>query len=96
MLTYKAGENAKNGYYFNRDEWTMVVAPPEGVVLPGHEGERYVKLPTVALLVAAPILGLAFVVFMPFVGLALLGKRLLHAVVRIVRGGVPVPTTRRG
>ena len=96
MFTYKAGDNVKNGYFFNRDEWTMVLAPQEGLALPGGEGERYVKLPTSALLVAAPLLGLAFVVFMPFVGLVLLGKRLVCAVVEILGVGFAAVKARRG
>lgn len=78
MRTYTAGETVKGGFYLNRNDWTMRVAPAEGEVLPGDPGTRYIALPTVAMLVAAPVLSLAFVIFLPFIGLALATRALLE------------------
>ncbi len=97
MRTYTANTNAKGGYYFNIDEWNMLVVPEEGQVLPGEPGERYIKLPTLALFVAAPLIGAAFAMFLPFIGLALVGKFAIdkagHAIkvaaMGIERMGVP-------
>jgi hypothetical protein len=74
LKTFKGGDTVRGGFYFNRAEWTMRVAPREGEVLPGGENEVYYAFPTLMLLVAAPVLGLAFAMFLPFIGLALLVK----------------------
>lgn len=72
--TYNAGTAVKGGFYLNRADWTMFVAPAEGGVLPGDPGARYTAFPTIVMLVAAPVLSLAFVVFLPFIGIALVTK----------------------
>jgi hypothetical protein len=74
LKTFKAGERVTGGFYFNAHDWTMRVAPREGEVLPGGADDRYYAFPTVMMLVAAPVLSLAFVIFLPFIGLALLTK----------------------
>jgi hypothetical protein len=74
LKTFKGGEKVSGGFYINRADWTMRVAPREGEVLPGGESARYYAFPTVMLLVAAPLLSFTFVIFLPFIGLALLGK----------------------
>jgi len=74
LKTFKGGETVKGGFYFNRADWTMRVAPPEGEVLPGDENVRYNAFPTWMLLIAAPLLSFAFVIFLPFIGVALLVK----------------------
>jgi hypothetical protein len=74
LKTFKGGDRVAGGFYVNRAEWTMRVAPREGEVLPGGEDARYYAFPTLMLLVAAPLLSFAFVIFLPFIGLALLVK----------------------
>ncbi|MGE3277789.1 MAG: hypothetical protein AB7O67_21960 [Vicinamibacterales bacterium] len=74
LRTYTAGDEVKGGFYLNRDEWTMRVAPAEGETLPGEPGTRYIALPTLAVLVAAPVLSLAFVIFLPLIGLVLMAR----------------------
>ena len=74
LKTFKGGDNVKGGFYFNRRDWTMRVAPREGEVLPGSDTEVFYGFPTLAFLVAAPLLGFAFAMFLPFIGLALIAK----------------------
>jgi hypothetical protein len=74
LKTFKGGDNVKGGFYFNRHDWTMRVAPREGEVLPGGEIAVYYRFPTLMFLVAAPLLGLMFAMFLPFIGLALIAK----------------------
>jgi hypothetical protein len=74
LKTFKGGDTVTGGFYFNRTDWTMRVAPGEGEVLPGGADARYYAFPTLMLLVAAPLLSFAFVIFLPFIGLALLVK----------------------
>ncbi len=69
MIT--AGATVEGGYYLNRDDWDVVAVSGKQGVLPGEEGDRFVKLPTLAVLGLAPLAGGLFVVFLPLVGFAL-------------------------
>lgn len=76
MLT--AGTTVPGGYYFDRDGLDLVaVAGPEGI-LPGEEGQRYVRMPTWAALLVAPVLGVACVVLIPLFAFVRLLLRLLR------------------
>ena len=70
MKTYKGAETVKGGYYFNLHGWHMEAVDGTAGTLGGGESARYIRVPLLALLVAAPLLGLAFVVLLPFLGLA--------------------------
>ena len=61
------GGNVEAGYYFNRNTWELHNANAEE---PLPEG-RYVKVPTPALFVVAPVMGALFAVFLPFIGFAM-------------------------
>jgi hypothetical protein len=50
----------------------MATLPREGGLLPGPVEHHYVKVPALLLLALAPVLGGLFVVFLPFIGFALL------------------------
>jgi hypothetical protein len=84
--TYTAGNAVKGGFYLNRQDWTMFVAPAEGAVLPGEPGATYAAFPTLVMLLAAPVLSLAFVVFLPFIGIALTARAGLTWMGRAVAG----------
>ncbi len=85
MAPRNGGTKGKGGYFWSRDEWRVVVVK-DGEALPGASDERYVKIPTTAMLLLAPVMGGLFVVFLPFVGFALvahqLGKQTLATVRR--------------
>ena len=68
MRTFNGGENVKRGYYFNLRDWRLEVIEGAGGLLaaPG----RYLRIPAVLMLGLAPILGFAFVMLIPFIGLA--------------------------
>jgi hypothetical protein len=82
MRTYTTPTRVKGGFYLNRDDWTMFVAPAEGAELPGNPGARHLRFPTVAMLVAAPVLSMAFVVFLPFIGIAMVARAGVDAAAR--------------
>jgi hypothetical protein len=77
------------------------VSCKEGL-LPGADGQRYLRVPVLAVLFLAPVLGGLFVMFMPFIGFALvfqhLGRLTISGVKRAVRGlmFVVTPTWRPG
>ena len=78
MTTRKAGEAAKAGFYFNTRTWEMSLHRTDGDALPGGEGDRHLRVPAVALLVLGPAMGFFFVIFLPFIGFALVVRELGH------------------
>ena len=48
--------------------------------LPGSDGDRFRRVPTVALLVLGPAMGFFFVIFLPFIGFALFAREIGHRV----------------
>ncbi len=81
MTKLSAGMNASRGYWFNCRTWTLHPVATEGAVLPGAEGEKYLRIPLLAAFIVAPLMGAAFLIFLPFIGFYLA----LSAVVRPVR-----------
>ena len=72
MMTKRIGGTAaKNGFYWNLRKWEMTLVPKQGGILPGDASDRYLKVPVVALLVLAPLMGAAYAMFLPFIGIAL-------------------------
>ncbi len=67
-MTLAAGTKVSNGYYFNLGNWELTHVA-QGA-LPGA-GDRYLRLPMPLVLALAPMLGLAMVMFLPFIGFAL-------------------------
>ena len=70
MTTYRGTDTVAPGLYFNLREWSFRFVEHAGT-LPGTLDTRYRRLPMVAMLAAGPLLGLAFVVFLPFIGFAM-------------------------
>jgi hypothetical protein len=73
MKRYQGGTQAPGGYYWSPRHWTVELVPEGGGVLPGA-GEPYRRIHWAAALLLAPVLGGLFVVFLPFIGFALLGQ----------------------
>ena len=78
------GTPAKSGFYWNLGKWEMTMVPKQGGLLPGDAGDKYLKVPVLALLVLAPVMGAVYAMFLPFIGFAMLftflGKKALAAV----------------
>ncbi len=66
----KGGHHAAAGTYWNLASGERVEMAVEGV-LPGDAGVRYEKAPGMVVIAAAPILGLLFAIFLPFIGIAM-------------------------
>lgn len=71
MRRFKGNQQVEPGLYFNLAQLSFKAIETKGI-LPGGETDVYRRVPVVAMLIAGPILGLAFVVFLPFVGFAML------------------------
>ncbi len=83
MAKRTGGMAAKTGFYWNLGKWELTMVPKPGGILPGDAGEKYLKVPVVALLVLAPLMGAVYAMFLPFIGFAMLftflGKKALAA-----------------
>lgn len=64
----KSGQRVERGTYWDVMSGEKIVLVRDGV-LPGTG--VYLKAPTAVVLLAAPVLGLAFALFLPFIGIAM-------------------------
>ena len=74
--TFTGAQAVEGGYYLNLREWTLEAVDGAHGTLPGDEATPNARIPLLALLVIAPLLGLAFVVLLPFLGLAVVTEQL--------------------
>lgn len=72
MKRYYGGTEAKAGFYWNPKEWEVTVLSGKGGTLPGPADTRFYRVPMLGMLVLGPIMGAAFVLFLPFIGVAML------------------------
>ena len=83
MKRYNGGTKVEGGYYFNEKSWEIVTISGKDGMLPGAAEDRFLHAPLPVLFVVAPVMGLGFAMFLPFIGFALpfyaLGKRLTGA-----------------
>ena len=97
MTTYLGTQDVDPGLYLSLKRFRMETIDTRAP-LPGVAGERYCRIPIVVMLAAAPLLGLAFVIFLPLIGFAmvawLLGNKIAELaartaaqIVRVARPG---------
>ena len=67
---HQGGDLVKFGFYWNLAEWEAQIVPAAGAELKGDDTARYIRLPLLALLVVAPLMGAAYAFFLPFIGFA--------------------------
>ena len=72
MTKYNGGDTVKAGFYWNRGAWGVELIPAAGGTLPGAAETRYLRVPWPILLVIAPVMGCAFAMFLPFIGIEML------------------------
>lgn len=75
MKRMKGGTKAQPGFYWNTKDWRIVTVEREPRPLPGGPDEAYVKVPAAGMLALAPVLGLSFVIFLPFAGFAMVARQ---------------------
>ncbi len=74
MAKYRGGDTVRRGFYASLKRWTIEMIEPEAGALAGEADEHYVRVPVPVMLVAAPFMGAAFVIFLPLIGFVLLAK----------------------
>jgi hypothetical protein len=73
MTTYRGNETVQPGFYINvRGLSFEAIEQPKA--LPGNSSAIYRRVPVAAMLAAAPLIGLAFLVFLPFIGIAMVAS----------------------
>ncbi len=87
MLTYKGGHAVGKGTYWDVVSGRRIDVVGE-TVLAGGGAATYIKAPAGVALLSMPIIGLFYVVMMPFLGLAaiasIVGARILSGVSEVV------------
>ncbi len=72
MTKHIGGNAVKAGFYWNLRKWEMVTLSGIGGTLPGSADDRYLKVPIIAFLFIAPVMGGLYAFFLPFIGFAML------------------------
>jgi hypothetical protein len=89
MLKHNGGERVGKGTYWNLGNGERVDIQDEGI-LPGNGKKTYYRMPAAAVVVAAPVLGLLYAAFLPFIGIAMLvklvGQKIGGGVMETVQG----------
>ena len=73
MLKYNGGNRVGTGTYWNLTNGERIDIRDEGI-LPGEAKKAYYRMPAAAIIVAGPVLGLIYALFLPFIGIAMLVK----------------------
>jgi hypothetical protein len=87
MTKRTGGTAAKSGFYWNLGRWELTMVPKQGGILPGGEADRYLRVPVIALLLLAPMMGAVYAFFLPFIGFALLFSFLAKKAFGLTRAG---------
>lgn len=78
MATYTGTQDVQRGFYLNTRKFAVTLVDEPGP-LPGTTADTYRRVPALLMLAAAPLLGLVYVIFLPFIGFAvvtyLLGQK---------------------
>jgi hypothetical protein len=94
MATYNGNANVGGGYYLSTRSWSVEVIGQEGGTLPGPSSARYVGVPFPLLFVVVPVIGLAFLMFLPFIGFALFGWAMVRRITgRVAEGAAGLAAT---
>ena len=86
MKRWSGGTTVEPGFYWSQKRWEIVTADEGSSVLPGGPTDIHRRIPAVAALLIAPVMGGVFAMFLPLIGFLLvlreLGARVLGAVHR--------------
>ena len=82
------GDPAEGGTYWNLKSWECVRLE-RSTELPGGPSSVFVRIPRTSILVLAPLMGFAFVVFLPTAGFVMVAGAMLRKI------GLRLPGDRR-
>ncbi len=81
--TYAGGTQVTSGYYIDARTFEFANIARDGGTLPGKADTKFLRIPTVVAMAAAPALGGLFVIALPFLGFGMLA----YAIVKRMRSG---------
>jgi hypothetical protein len=91
MQRFKGGSKVPGGFYFSIRRWDVVSVCGAQGVLEGDESDRYLRLPLLVMVPVALVLSFVFLIFLPFIGFALVawtvGRGVGVAVTRLAGQG---------
>jgi hypothetical protein len=99
MARYHGNETVNPGFYWNPAKWEVTTVEKKGTPLPGGEEANYHRIPLPVVLALGPVMGAAYVMFLPLIGFGLffgfLGKKALgHAHRAAAKATEPVEQER--
>ena len=94
MTRWIGGTKVPAGFYWRKSGWEIVTLSGQGGVLPGGRDERYVKIPVLAMLMLAPAMGAALVMFLPLTGFYMAGREIVRKVRTASGRHVPAAAAR--
>ena len=93
MTTYTTNQIVDPGLYFSLKPLALKSVERTGP-LPGNDSDVYRRVPMLLMLAMSPLLGLAFVIFLPFIGFAmvfrLVGEKAVEVGAQAATEGVRV------
>ncbi len=69
MFTYKSGNRVGKGTYWDLSSGQRVDVEQESILM-GASSATFLRMPPAVMLIAGPIIGLAYVLCLPFIGIA--------------------------
>jgi len=69
MKEYRGGTLVEKGVYLNKANGELTQQYGKVRVLPGDKDVKYFKIPGILAIIGGPFVGLAFVMFLPFIGI---------------------------
>lgn len=73
-MAHKGGNEVKGGFFWKKGDWEIVTVEGRRGRLPGTEEAEYLRIPALLFIPVALTLGAAYVIFLPFIGFAMLAK----------------------
>lgn len=70
MKRYQGGEVVGKGYFLNLARGEFVHLDRTGTRLPTNMTGEFIKVPTIGVLIGAPVISLVYVMFLPLAGIA--------------------------
>jgi hypothetical protein len=83
MTKLRGGTQVRKGYYFEMRRWAFCAVPRDGEPLPGTSDAVYFRAPLPLVFAIAPLMGAAFLVFLPFIGFYVVAHAALRPVARL-------------
>src|SRR5512133_2309599 len=92
MTKSNGGSKVRGGYYWNLSKWSITSVEGDEGVLEAPAEETFIRLPLLVMVAVAATMSLAFVIFLPFIGFAMLayalGKKVTAMVQKVAREAV--------